>query len=432
MLIFVIAFSFACSKGNASVETVTEDELMSIDDFSIDYRYGMPIEVTIKDGKIYLKNYLIYENMIDLAHDGFKLVDIMSKKFIFYDNSTDFDDNYKDKMLRKVNNYTKSVFYDVDGTLWESKDEISEEDTTTLNDNDLYIVSAASDIDIKVLDYDNLYKYCKRNFDGTWVNVGGLTYKDKTVITDIYKLILEEEKMPSDDVYKHFVILRNNEINKYANYFGLDDYTIVDDFVVQSEESLDRMNKLIGKDKTDYMRIEKIVFDYNNDNIRYIDGDFPMLAYREGDFLSNGMPAFVERVPNAETTDIYGNHLYAHVSKTFDEFIPYCGGTNMAFLGWDTKTYDDVEEIYNDTILGNEIWNDANYIDREVVYHGLKNDNPRYFDQYLEMKSADIVNLEALENEEIIKEYGKADLILEERYTLDQDRKIKVKEGIDK
>lgn len=432
LFIIVIISLFACSEKDPYEDYESEDIMMSIDDFDIIYKDGTPIEVEVKDNKIYYDTFLIYEQKKDYAHDGFLYKNIFDKDYLIFNDSFDFDEDYRKKMLRGKSRVLINAFDEIDSIPWSERDNLDMELVDILHNGELYLVSATNDVDIKVLDYDNLYKYCKKNFDGLWVNVGGVTYKDRDIIKEIYDEIKENVDKYDEIIYEHFAIPDGNDKDTYHNFFGPNNYTIINGFRVQGEKGVEYMDSLSDSDKEQYMMIEKKVFIKNNPDVNFIpDLTYPMTMYDKGDFLSDGMPAYVSRDLNELATDVYGHKLYANVSKTFEEFMPYCDGTTYAFLGWVDEKVKSDDEYYNDVLLGKDIWDDKNFVDLEVSYHGQKNDEPDYYANYLKEleekeKEKDMDNesntLEIAILKEKSSEYDRRDATYEEKYNAELSR----------
>lgn len=424
LFILVMISLFACSEKDPYEDYEPEDIMMSIDDFDINYKDGTPIEVEVKDNKIYYDTFLIYERKKDYAHDGFLYKNIFDKDYLIFNDSFDFDEDYRKNMLRGKSKVLINAFDEIDSIPWSERDNLDMELVDILHNGELYLVSATNDTDIKVLDYDNLYKYCEKNFDGLWVNVGGVTYKDRDIIEEIYDEIKENIDKYDEIIYEHFAIPDGNDKDTYHNFFGPNNYTIINGFRVQGEKGVEYMDSLSDSDKEQYMMIEKKVFIKNNPDVNFIpDLTYPMTMYDKGDFLSDGMPAYVSRDLNELATDVYGHKLYANVSKTFEEFMPYCDGTTYAFLGWVDEKVESDDRYYNDVLLGKDIWDDKNFVDLEVSYHGQKNDEPGYYANYLkelEEKEKDVDNesntLEIAILEEKSSAYDRRDATYEEKY----------------
>ena len=389
LTILILILLVACGKSNNDIieERETEVDALFYNDFkaSLDKRERF-IPIEIYDGMIYLNNRLLYLDDISAAADGFRVVSMLSQSFLVNKNNNSLNNIYEINPFLFSSDIQKMIMT-IDGSKWEDKDNIDKEYFDTINDIGLYSISGTDEDIIRVLNQELLYKYCEDRYDGIWINVGGITDIDKKELFDINKELKEKIKNTSDEdsVYKLFAIKNKETFPEYINYFNKGGYTIIDGFVVQDKDAIEYMNTLSKFDCVDYQAIEKEVFKLNNVNsVIHNDKTYTMSIYKKGEFLSDGKPAWVVRVNGEETVDIYGNRLYADCGKTFDEFKIYCGGTDIAFRGWKDEAVDDPDELYNAILKGSGTWDDTMFVDEQVKYLPIRNDDPKYYEEYIE------------------------------------------------
>ena len=389
IIILILPTFMACSKSDNrdAVKRETEVDTLIYNDFksSLNDR-GEFIPVEIYDGKIFVDNRLIYMSDLNAAADGLRLVTMLSQSFLVNKNKRIFNTNYSINPFLFSSDMQK-IIMTIDGSKWDDKENIDSEYFDTINDIGLYSISGTDEDIIRVLNEELLYKYCEDRYDGTWINTVGVTDIDKKELIDIDKEIKSKSKNTNsiEDVYKLFAIKNEGAFPEYRNYFNKDGYTTVDGFIVQNKAAIESMNALSTFDCSDYQNIEKEVFKLNNkDIVIYDDKTYTMSIHKKGEFLSNGKPAWITRVNGEEAVDIYGNKLYADCGKTFEEFKIYCGGTDIAFRGWKDEKNDDPDEYYNTILKGSGTWDDAMFVDEQVKYLPIRNDDSKYYEEYIE------------------------------------------------
>lgn len=386
LLLFIFA---SCGRGTDENVVERESEVDSIVyyDFKESLKNGIKlIPVEIYDGMIYADDRLIYTDEVFASSDGLKLVNIISQSFLVKKNKEIDNTNYTINPFSFSSDVQK-IIMTINGSKWDDKDSIDEEYFDTINNIGLYSISGIDEDIIRVLNKELLFKYCEDRYDGTWINVGGVTDIDKQELIDINKELKSKMKNSNDInyIYKLFAVKNEGTFPEYRNYFNKDGYTVVDGFIVQSKSAVDHMNTLSTFDQFDYQAIEKEVFKLNNKNAVIYDGKtYTMSTYKKGEFLSSGKPAWITRVNGEETVDIYGNRLYADCGKTFDEFKIYCGGTDIAFRGWKDEINVDPDELYNAILKGSGSWDDAMFVDEQVKYIPVRNDDPKYYQEHIE------------------------------------------------
>ena len=387
----ILLSSIFTSCGGGSDENVVERE-SEVDslvyyDFKESLESGMKlIPVETYDDKIYVNDRLIYTDEVFAASDGLKLVNILSQSFLVKKNNEIDNTNYTINPFLFSSDVQKMIMT-INGSKWDDKDSIDEEYFDTINNIGLYSISGIDEDIIRVLNKELLFKYCEDRYDGTWINVGGVTDIDKQELIDINKELKLKNKNynETESLYKLFAIKNEGTFPEYRNYFNKFGYTEIDGFIVQSKSAVEYMNALSTFDLSDYQAIEKEVFKLNNkDAVIYDDKTYTMSTYKKGEFLSSGKPAWITRVNGEETVDIYGNRLYADCGKTFDEFKIYCGGTDIAFRGWKDEINVDSDELYNAILKGGGSWDDAMFVDEQVKYIPVRNDDPKYYQEYIE------------------------------------------------
>ena len=406
IIILLLSTVVSCGKnGDDELERETEVDSLFLNDFKAslnDREAFIPIE--IHDGMIYFEDRLIYMDDTYAAADGFSIVTMFSETFLLNKNKKDLDNNYSINPFMFSSDIQR-VIMTVDGSKWDDKDNIDKSYFDAINEAGLYSISGIDEDIIRVLNRELLYKYCEDRYDGTWINAGGVTDIDKKELMDINKKVkskIKKEKF-SNSIYKLFAVKNKDAFPKYVNYFNKDGYTIIDGFIVQNEAAIEHMNALSSFDRSDYQAIEKEVFKLNNDNATiYDDKTYTMNTYKKGEFLSDGKPAWVTRVNGEAAIDIYGNKVYAYCSKTFDEFKIYCGGTNVAFRGWVDEVVDDPDELYNSLLIGRGTWDDEAFVDEQVKYIPVRNDDPKYYEEYIaKIKAKERENLDKYVSERL-------------------------------
>ena len=435
ILILNVSFATACDETTISDEKTIDINSNAYDNFIKLYDNDIikPIPVEFNAGYIYYDNKPIYRNIDDANLDNFVFLNILNNNFLIKKEVN--IDKYKIKSS-SYNTSVQNAIDAVDGLLWNKKDNVDKAFFDIINEANLYSVSAIGDKYIRVFDETGVKQYCEEQANNTWINVVGVTSIDNKLLIDINKEIMDEVvsldssviKISTDIVsndteileienddenfedseelngensnknngididkkdraiinvskekyYKYF-IKRDNK-NHYVNYFSDSDYVVKDGFVVPSDEQVKYIDNLSAQDIYDYTCIEYEVFKLNNINSQIVKNihNCPMLIYKKGDFLENGMPAWVNRNLNAKTTDIFGRDLYADCSKTIDGYQMFCGGTDTAFHGWKFKKIENADENYNNVVQNNAKWNDKYFVDVEVEYFGVPNDTTNY------------------------------------------------------
>lgn len=113
-------------------------------------------------------------------------------------------------------------------------------------------------------------------------------------------------------------------------------------YVVQNEQAVAHMKSLKGNDHTLYYKTEIEVFKKNNAGKVTVRSDVG-ISYcdTQGTFNGNGQIMWICREPNFMTTDALGQTMYAQCNNGYEEFREYCGGTTIAFKGWNDKIYNE-------------------------------------------------------------------------------------------
>ena len=388
IMILLVIFT-ACGKKNDGnvVERETEVDSLFFHDFKKSLNdKGELIPIEMYDGMVYYNDKLLYVDEASAVSDGFKIVNMLSHSFLVNKNKKLANLKYEINPFMFPSDVQR-IIMTVDGSKWNDKDSIEKEYFDFINKVGLYSISGVDEDVIRVLNKELLYKYCEDRYDGTWINTGGVTDIDKQELIDINDELKLKNKNYNEieSLYKLFAIKNEGTFPEYRNYFNKFGYTEVDGFIVQSKSAVEYMNALSTFDLSDYQAIEKEVFKLNNkDAVIYDDKTYAMSIYKKGEFLANGKPAWLTRVNGEETVDIYGNKLYAYCSKTFDDFKIYCGGTDIAFHGWEEEKVEDPDEYYNKILLGKGVWDDAMFVDEQVKYIPVRNDDPKYYQEYIE------------------------------------------------